>query len=142
MSRRAKEGADDPKRSYFFDNCVSSNLVKAMRCLDVDARHLQEAEFRENADDVDWIPSVVAKGWIIITSDRRITVVDHERAALKTAKATAFFLPKHTPRKSRWDQALFIFKAWPNIEKIAAYARPGDCYDVHENGTVAVFAGL
>lgn len=124
------------ERLYFFDNCISPHLARAMKCIGANVTHLQEEGFQPHTLDVEWIPVVAAKGWVVVTSDLRILSREHERAALRAAGSVAFFLPNSTPRKPRWDQAAFLTKCWPGIVASGEYARPGDCFEVQENGKV------
>jgi hypothetical protein len=43
--------------------------------------------FAQDADDSDWIPDVAARGWVIVTRDRRILFTPVERAALERSGA-------------------------------------------------------
>jgi len=46
--------------------------------------------FRIDARDVDWLPSVGSRGWILVTKDWRIQERPSERAAITNAKVRAF----------------------------------------------------
>jgi hypothetical protein len=47
-------------------------------------------EFPEDAEDVDWLPIIGSRGWIIITQDHRIRTRPNERRAYYAAAARAF----------------------------------------------------
>ena len=58
--------------TFFFDNTFPPQLVKILVILGVDAHHLQD-DFPPDTLDVDWIPEVGKKGWVVVTGDRRIS---------------------------------------------------------------------
>jgi predicted nuclease of predicted toxin-antitoxin system len=58
--------------------------------LGVDAIALRK-RFRENAEDVAWIPEVAQNGWILITSDSEMNRRRAEKEALRQNSAIAFF---------------------------------------------------
>ena len=48
--------------------------------------------FPPNADDVEWLPPVGERGWIVLTRDKRIRYRSQERTALIQARVRAFVL--------------------------------------------------
>jgi predicted nuclease of predicted toxin-antitoxin system len=66
--------------TFFFDNTFPPQLVKILKILNVDARHLQD-DFPADTDDVDWLPEVGRKGWVVVTGDRKISKKPPERKA-------------------------------------------------------------
>jgi len=49
-------------------------------------------EFGQGAQDIDWLPEVGRRGWIILTKDQRIRRRPEERKAFVDARARGFFL--------------------------------------------------
>ncbi|MBS3933903.1 MAG: hypothetical protein KGZ35_06055 [Truepera sp.] len=48
---------------------------------------LHRNHFAHEAADVEWIPVVAERGWIIVTADRRLRLAKDEQTAIVTAKA-------------------------------------------------------
>jgi hypothetical protein len=104
---------------FFFDNCISSNYVDALRPLttvqDVELRHLQQV-YPEGVPDIEWIRALQADGdWIIVSGDLRITRSRPERAAWMECGFTTFFCDEAWSRASLWPQFLELVRWWPDI---------------------------
>lgn len=90
--------------TFFFDNNLSPSYARMLRALDVDARALRE-EFPRNTDDVDWLPEIGRRGWVLITHDRSIRTRPAEARALRASVVTAIFLGRFWRTTGRWEQA-------------------------------------
>ena len=78
---------------FFIDHCLGTEKVaQRLRTEGVDARVLVDAGFSANSEDVDWLPVVAAKGWAILTKDKRIRRRAIERQAIHESGAGAFIL--------------------------------------------------
>jgi len=81
-----------PKIVFFLDRCTNSRaLVAAL----VAAGALVEKHSDHFADDIadeDWLPIVGAKGWVVLTNDKRIRHRQIEREAFMAAGVRAFVL--------------------------------------------------
>ncbi len=53
-------------------------------------------EFPRGALDVDWLPEVGRRGWVLVSADRRQSKKPDELAALKRAKVRAFYFSNAT----------------------------------------------
>lgn len=115
--------------TFFFDNCLSPKVARALRELGVDAKHLRD-ELPPSTKDTEWIPHVATKGWIAVTTDLAMTRVPVEVAALVQSGLIVFFMPSKFAHLDVWVQAEKLFKAWPEIAKRAASAKPGDLFEV------------
>jgi len=59
---------------FFFDNCISPKLARALSALvepEHQIIHLRE-RFRVDADDETWLPVIAQLGAHVVTTDRRI----------------------------------------------------------------------
>ena len=56
-----------------------------MRLMDIDARHLQD-DFAPETPDIDWLPEIGRRDWVLITGDRGISRKPAERLALETGQ--------------------------------------------------------
>jgi hypothetical protein len=119
---------------YTFDNCLSSQLVSALREFGEDVAH------RGHATDTTWIPSAVQKDIVIISVDLAPKNLPGktklEARAFHEAGAIVFYLPSEFSRWKQWEQIACFFKYWPAIKTKAEKARPGNVFEVAENGRV------
>lgn len=53
-------------------------------------------EFAQGAVDVDWLPTVGQRGWVLVSSDRRQSRKPDELAILRRAKVRAFYFSTAT----------------------------------------------
>jgi len=102
---------------FFFDNCVSQNLVEALRCLEPrhELEHLRE-RFEGDTDDPTWIRTLASEGdWIIVSGDPRISRGQAERAAWIESGLTAFFCGDAWTNRRLLIQASEMLRWWPDI---------------------------
>lgn len=85
--------ADRP--TFFVDHCLGKGIVRALLAAGVSVEH-HSAHFAQDAADVDWIPVVSARGWVILTKDKSIRRRAEERDASLAADARIITLtPAH-----------------------------------------------
>jgi hypothetical protein len=92
---------------FFFDNCISVNLTKAMRLLNEPHHQIEHLtnNFSPDALDVDWIPVVAADAELILVSgDPAITTSKKEKEIWRQSGLTSFFFGGHFARLHRWAQ--------------------------------------
>lgn len=115
---------------FFFDNCFSVNVVKALRCLDErhELVHSQE-KFPADVTDPVWIASLGSDGgWIIVSADPRISRGTAEKKAWIESGLTAFFCGDAWAGKRVLQQASQFLGWWGDIVHLAASAKPGSGY--------------
>src|SRR5205807_4073904 len=118
--------------TFFFDNHVSPSLVAALHALGEDVAHIRD--HFPDAKDVEWMPQVAQRGWIVVTADFAIWKQPVERAVFEREKLVGFFFHKGFVHSTVWEQALQVLKAWPRIKELAAKARGPKSYRVTPNG--------
>jgi predicted nuclease of predicted toxin-antitoxin system len=107
-----------PQYDFFVDECVSSRTVPPVLRADGHTVYLERQEFGEGAQDVDWLPPVGSRGWILITKDKNIRKRPLEMKALLGGNVRAFVL---TAGNLRGEQQAEIFaKALPKMLRILA----------------------
>lgn len=77
---------------------------------------------RPGMADVDWIPIVAARGWVVITMDRHLRTRPHE-AELAIEHGLKCVNLHGAGSLSRWSQLVRLASHWEAIEKHVA-ARP------------------
>lgn len=124
---------------FFFDNCVSPKLARAIHQL-IEPAHAAEAlkdKFHEGIPDTEWIPRLAAESgeWIIISGDQRIRKRPQERDIWRAAKLTAFFMADGFANADKWEQIRWVVEKWPLIMDQAARVTPGSAFEVPRRGT-------
>lgn len=110
-----------PTLIFFIDECLGGPLlVDALRSAGAQAE-LARSHFPEGAEDIDWLPVVGARGWVVLTKDRHIRRRELEIAALINARVRAFVLT--AADLTGPEQAAVFVKALPKITRICQASR-------------------
>lgn len=73
---------------WWFDRCLGKQLPTRMAELGADVRRYGDLYPDDPAKpDIDWIPEVTARGWVIVTKDKNIRRDAAERNVLLNARA-------------------------------------------------------
>jgi len=93
-------------------------------------------EFAPNTADVDWLPEIGRRNWVVITGDRGISRKPAERKALEEASVIAVFMAKGLTSKPIFELVALIIRWWPEIERAVSRVKPGTSLEVNPNGKV------
>jgi predicted nuclease of predicted toxin-antitoxin system len=80
-----------PPYTYFLDHALPNSVATTLRSLGYAVERLQD-HFPVNAQDVDWLPVVSQRGWIILTKDKNIGKRIIELGAVANSNARLFTL--------------------------------------------------
>ena len=122
--------------TFYFDNCLSKNIAKALRCLGVDVLVPEDIFNDDSVDDKVWMPYASKQHWVILTSDKRIRKNPGEREIFESLEAVTFFLYEKYVNQPLFQQAAYIFKHWEHISKKASHVKLGTSYRMAENGEI------
>jgi hypothetical protein len=125
--------------TFFFDNHHSPEIVKTLRQIGTDARHLREEFTDEGVDDAVWIAEIAQRGWILVTGDHRIRTRKAEKLIFREARIVTFFLAKEYNNKNALNRLKWIINQWGAILAVAATAQPGDCFLVPMKGRIRLY---
>jgi PIN like domain len=101
--------------TFFIDRCLGNKLiVETLREAGL-AVEIHDDHFGKNAPDVDWIPKIGKRGWIILTKDARIGKNRIERLSVADANARMFTIASQS--LSGTDMADIFLKAIPEMRK-------------------------
>jgi predicted nuclease of predicted toxin-antitoxin system len=104
---------------FFIDRCLGNKLiVETLRTAGVSVE-IHDDHFGKNTQDVDWIPEIGRRGWIILTKDARIGKNQIERLAVADARVRMFVLVSQN--LSGADMANIFVTAIPTMENFIAY---------------------
>ena len=116
---------------FFFDNCISPKLARAMRELIKPDHEVTPLVDKVPAStlDVEWIPRLGIDGdWVVVTGDLRIKKKPQERLVWKAAKLTTFFMADSFTNVPDWEQVRWIIDKWPLIVDQAKLVSPGAAF--------------
>ena len=78
--------------TFFIDRCLGrKKLAQALRDLNLTVE-IHDDHFAKDAPDVDWLPEIGRRGWIVLTKDERIGKRTLERLAVASANVKMFVL--------------------------------------------------
>jgi hypothetical protein len=101
--------------TFFIDRCLGNKLiVETLRGAGL-AVEIHDDHFGKNAPDIDWIPEIGTRGWVILTKDARIGKNRIERLAVADAGARMFTLASQS--LSGADMADIFLQAVPEMKK-------------------------
>ncbi len=107
----------EPRVTFYVDRCLGLGVVAALRT----AGALVEAHddhFAQDAADVDWIPAVTGRGWVILTKDDSIRRNAPEIEAVRSSGARVVTLASGNMRGA--DMAALFGQYLADIERLAA----------------------
>ena len=76
--------------TFFLDRCLGKKILASVLRAATLKIEVHDDHFPPDAKDEDWLQIVGARGWIVLTSDRRIRYRVLELAALKASGVRAF----------------------------------------------------
>jgi hypothetical protein len=116
---------------FFLDNNMSPAFEAMLSALGVEVSHISRVEgLTRDAPDTVWIPVVARNKWVAVGGDGRILTRQHELACVRENGLVYFLFERQFMSMKRWDQALVVMKAWPNIADLAPGAKAGTCFAV------------
>lgn len=93
--------------TFFIDRCLGKHLICAtLRSTGVQVE-IHDDHFSQNAKDIEWIPEIGKRGWIILTKDTQIGFNELERQAVARAEVRMFTLAS---RKLSGAETAIAFK--------------------------------
>jgi hypothetical protein len=123
--------------TFFIDRCLGNKLiVEILRGAGL-VVEIHDDHFGKNAPDVDWIPEIGKREWIILTKDARIGKNQIERLSVADSNARMFTLASQS--LSGADMADIFLKAIPEMKKLI-YENPAPFIaKVYQGGKVKVW---
>lgn len=110
--KRSASSAKPPERSelrrvvFFVDRSLGSRFVpEALRAVGAQVE-IHDAHFVPDAEDTEWLTTVGARGWVVLSKDEAIRRRSHEIEALRQANVRAFLL---TSAKLNGEQMAALF---------------------------------
>jgi predicted nuclease of predicted toxin-antitoxin system len=120
--------------TFFIDRCLGSKaIIEILRAADISVE-VHDEHFGRNAPDIDWIPEVAIRGWVILTKDARIGNNQIERLTVADAKVSMFVLASQN--LSGIDMANIFLTAIPEMRKFLSENPAPFIAKVYQGGKV------
>jgi hypothetical protein len=117
----------------FFDRSIPRGVAEAVKQVREDACWLEDVFEEGWIKDREWIPEVGAKGWLVISKDKKIRTRPEERRAVKENNVGCFILNYRQPL-NRWEILKLVTLTLDEMEeKFANTPRPF-MYLIDRNG--------
>jgi hypothetical protein len=117
----------------FFDRSVPRGVAEAVKQVREDACWLEDVFEEGWIKDREWIPEVGARGWLVITKDKKIRTRPEERRVIKENNVGCFILNYSQPL-NRWEILKLVTSTLDEMEeKFANTPRPF-LYLIDRNG--------
>jgi hypothetical protein len=109
--------------TFFIDRCLGKKSIpETLRTAGITIE-IHDDHFDKGALDVDWLPQVGEKGWIVLTKDDRISKNQLERIAVARAQIKMFVLAsQNLPGKDM--AAIFLTAILPMQEFVRKHPAP------------------
>lgn len=121
---------------FYVDRCLGKAVAAALRTAGADVR-IHDDHFAQVAPDVDWIPEVTARGWVILTKDKNIRRAAGERETVLTSGARIVTLCSGNMRGV--EMAALFVGAVADMEQLAASHPPPFVAVLGPSGLEVVF---
>lgn len=120
--------------TFFIDRCLGTkSIVEALREINV-AVEIHDDHFKQNSLDVDWLPEIGKRGWIILTKDANIGKSQIERMAVASANIRMFVLASQN--LSGLDMADIFVRSIPEMKRFINLNPAPFIAKVYSNATV------
>ena len=77
---------------FFIDRCLGKKHIATVLKNSGIAVEIHDDNFGQNAQDVDWLPEIGRRGWVVLTKDAKISKNHLERMAVTNAGIKMFTL--------------------------------------------------
>ncbi len=117
----------------FFDRSIPKGVAEALKQVRDDVCWLEDVYSAHWIKDREWIPDVGARGWLVVSKDKKIRTRQEERRAVKENNVGCFILNYKQPL-NRWEILKLVASSLDEMEqKFANTPRPF-MYLIDRNG--------
>ena len=107
--------------TFYVDHCAGKAVVRALRDAGANVEHHSD-HFAQDEEDEVWIPSVAARGWVILTKDKNIRRRGGERETVLTSSARIITLSSSSMRGS--EMCALLVAHLDDMERLVATQSP------------------
>jgi hypothetical protein len=117
----------------FIDRSIPKGVAEALKQVRDDVCWLEDVFEEGWIKDREWIPDIGARGWLVISKDKKIRTRQEERRAVKDNNVGCFILNYRQPL-NRWEILKLVASSLDEMEdKFANTPRPF-MYLIDRNG--------
>ena len=120
--------------TFLFDENIPPGIVVGLRALNHDVAHVYEHGLRSTPDP-EIFAFVAARGWVLVTRDKKIRKKPHERAAYR-ATGVGVFIYTGSSERTLDEQMMHVLRTIPEMEQLAARERPPYVYGASDQGKI------
>jgi hypothetical protein len=103
------------------NHCNNKRILAVLQDAGIQVkRHLEH--FARGTPDEEWLPVVGSRGWVLLTTDKRIRYRTNEKQAVIKHRVRVFYSSKND--MSGQQMAAALEKALPEIQKLCARQAP------------------
>jgi hypothetical protein len=102
--------------TLLFDRGLGAALPRTLRQLGVEAEAHGD-HFADGTPDEEWLAAAAARGWAIVTGDRRVASVPAARERVRLAGVGCFVLAPGG--RTRLEQVATLSRAWARMQEVA-----------------------
>ncbi len=128
---------EDQPIVFYIDRCLGGKIISEILQNAGVKVETHDRHFAQNAKDVDWLPQVGNKGWVVLTKDANISKNHLERIAVANANIKMFILASQN--LSGQDMAAIFLK---NFVKMQEFVRNYDApfiAKIYKNGDIELW---
>lgn len=120
---------------FFIDRSLSKRTFARFFAAAGIMCRLHDEHFAPDTPDIEWIRSVGSKGWIILSTDRRIRYNPPEKKAFLESDTFAFMIASRQPLRAD-EMAEIYLRAMPAICRAITSHRPPVIFKIYQDGRV------
>lgn len=122
----------------FVDRSIPKGVAEALKQVRDDVRWLEDVFEEGWIKDREWIPEIGARGWLVLSKDKKIRTRQEERRAVRENNVGCFILNYKQPL-NRWEILKLVASSLDEMEeKFANTPRPF-MYLIDRNGRFRPF---
>ncbi|MGG6295968.1 hypothetical protein ACQ4M4_16390 [Leptolyngbya sp. AN02str] len=122
--------------TFFIDWCLGKSVASALIVAGAKVEHHGD-HFAQNMLDVNWLPIVGDRGWIVLTKDQALGTNELELRAIASANVKVFSLV--SGNLTRQQMAALFAKSLNQLEKFAKGNQAPFIAKVYRNGRVQLW---
>lgn len=109
-----------------------------LRALGVEIVALRE-EFPQDMSDIALFQELNGRKLAFISTDTNQRTRVQEARALRSAGVTSLFFAPFFQKLQFWDQAAWVVRRWPDIDRFATSMELGVCAEIKQNGNAMIY---
>lgn len=121
---------------FFIDWCLGKTVSNALKAANIKIEHHGD-HFQQSTPDVEWLPVVGERGWIVLTKDKAIGTNVLEQREIAQANVKVFALV--SGNLTRQQMADLFVTVIPRLEKFSQGNPSPFIAKIHKDGRVKIW---